>query len=52
MKKILKWIKEHVRPYVKFNRNTHKIGNADEVEDKIDALKDNTEVGIKFWFKF
>ena len=46
MKKILKWIKSHVRPYYKYKRPIK------EVDDRIEDLKENSEIGIKIKFKF
>jgi hypothetical protein len=52
MKKILKWIKEHVRPVCKYNRPKENKNKKDNSQIDIDDLRDNTEIGIKFKFKF
>ena len=52
MKKIVKWIKEHVKPYVKLCEGIEGIDNHNDIEDRKKHLKENTEVGIKFRFKF
>ena len=53
MNKILKWIKEHIRPHVKYRAPKDDIDSKDkDFEDRIEDAKDNTEVGIKFKFKF
>ena len=55
MKKTWKWIKDHVRPYIKRSRK-EKSTNIDLKEDSpreiIDKARDESEVGIKFTFKF
>jgi hypothetical protein len=46
MKKILKWIKDHVRPSFKYKRPQKSN------EDRIENLKENTQIGGKITFKF
>lgn len=54
VKKVWKWIREHVRPY-----SQYKAKKGEEIDMKkdsageiIDKAKKQTEVGIKFTFKF
>lgn len=50
----MKWIKEHVRLYAK--RRDKRGGSIDLLEDDLDEVVDKaqeqTEVGVKFTFKF
>lgn len=54
MKKILKWIKEHVRPYTRYRpQKGEEIDlSKDSTEEVVDKAKKQSEVGIKFTFKF
>jgi len=51
MKKILKWIKDHIRPHCKYNRPLRT--NKENAEyDRLEDLKENSDIGIKIKFKF
>jgi len=51
MKKVFKWIKEHVRPYYRYN--TDKCKSKKETQDtNVGDLKENSEIGVKIKFKF
>jgi len=55
MKKILKWIKEHVQPFCRVNKIPDEIINVENennIPHDLQDLKDRTEVGIKITFKF
>lgn len=54
MRKVLKWIREHVRPYFKCcKRQRNDIDfQKDGLKDIIKKTKDEVEVGVKFTFKF
>jgi len=54
VKNILRWIKEHVRPYARYRaKGSNSIDlKKDSTEDVIDKAKEQTEVGVKFTFKF
>jgi len=54
MKKVLKWIKEHVRPHFKwYSQKGKEIDlKKDSLKDVADKTGDQSEVGIKFKFKF
>jgi len=52
--KLLKWVKKHVRPHFKYNPKKGEgidVYN-DSVKEVMDKLEDQSEVGIKFTFKF
>lgn len=52
VKKTIRWIKDHIRPYVsvdKENMERSKYNNPDKSPE--DNLKENTIIGIKFKFK-
>jgi hypothetical protein len=55
---ILKWIKEHVRPYVKYNNpygdysDIHNDINISNVNETVHKIEDRTEIGIQLEFKF
>jgi len=54
VKNVIKWIKKHLRPYVKYQV---KEGEAidlkkDDFHKVVRKVKEQTEVGIKFTFKF
>jgi len=50
MKKVFKWIKEHVRPHYRY-KGSAKYEDKDSKFD-IDDLKKKSEIGIKINFKF
>ena len=55
MKKIWKWVKEHVRPYYKYNQSYNDgrpEKDNDNTNNRLDDLKENSEIGIKIKFKF
>lgn len=59
MKKILSWLKEHVRPYIRMNRKDDKKeptkeehGFKDKIKNGIEDIEKNAEVGIKITWKF
>jgi len=54
VKKILIWIKEHVRPHFKWQAQEGKDIDLkkDKFKDVVDKAEDQSEVGIKFRFKF
>ena len=55
MKRIFKWMKKHIRPYYKYNERQNLSENRDDQNgycDKLEDLKENSEVGVKIKFKF
>ena len=54
MSNILDWIKEHVRPYIKYHgEDGEKIDlQNDSPEEIIDKIEEKIEVGIQLEFKF
>ena len=56
MNKFFKWIKEHVRPHFRYNKRRDKKPDDDLKLDSLDSVEDNlkknSEIGIKFRFKF
>ena len=54
MRKVFKWMREHMRPYI--SRRKHQGYYTDSQKnnfrDIIKKTKDETEVGVKFIFKF
>jgi hypothetical protein len=53
-KKLIDWIKEHARPHIRYKNKGRDSGL--NIEDSwgsmSDKIKENTEVGIKFQWKF
>ena len=60
MNRIFKWIKEHVRLYIKpVDKDDSNISviaddsnRHESVEEKLEDVEKNTEVGVKISFKF
>jgi len=52
--KIFKWIKEHVKPHVRWDRHEWKNEKLswETKEDIAKNIKDHTTVGIKFRWRF
>ena len=54
MNKFFKWVKEHVRPHVKYhpNKGEEIDWKNEDLKESLRKAKDKTEIGIKFKFKF
>lgn len=54
MRKVFKWMREHVRPYIKRRKHQRYYIDfqKDNFRDVIKKTKDEAEVGVKFMFKF
>jgi len=54
LKKILKWVKNHVRPHFRYNPKEGEEIDIfkDRFTEARKKLKDQLEAGIKFTFKF
>jgi len=53
MKKTIRWIKKHIRPFVKVDDSLkeQKV-NRNNLKEETSRLKEKTFLGIKFSFKF
>ena len=51
MKKILKWIIRHVKPYVK-KPESCQIDVINDFDESIEKIKKDAEIGIKLRFRF
>ena len=53
-KSIFKWIKEHVRPHLRYHADRGEEINLkeDDIGEIVDKAEDKIEAGIKFKFKF
>lgn len=48
-----RWVKEHVRPHFRYRRNLGEdFKDEDDIGDRLEKIKDKSEVGIKFRFRF
>jgi hypothetical protein len=54
MKKLLKWIRKHVRPHFKYHNENGEVINfrKDDLKSIARKSEDKIETGIKFTFKF
>ena len=51
MRKFLQFLKKYVRPHYKYNKRKEELKGEGE-RDKMHNFKENSEIGIKFTFKF
>ena len=50
---LVKWIKEHVRPHVRYDKKDGDINlKKNSLSNILNKAKDKLEIGIKFRFKF
>jgi hypothetical protein len=56
LRNLFTWIRQHVRPYIKFRNDERDKNRIDPFKDKvgdiIEKLEEKSEVGIQLVFKF